>query len=178
MDDHATMINFEIPASNIPALSTAFRLMESNKKALCITDYALSQSTLEQVFLKQIRPRGGREAAAAPAPHNPTASDYMMGYWMWAAAALLPGLHHFYMGNWWRGLKYLFMLNELYVGWALDLFELHVMIQKRAEQYGSGCCASCFARPPVDPDDEAEFEVRRSTVVSPASASASPLQQT
>lgn len=45
------MINFEIPRTSIKQLSHAFRIMEVNKDKLVIIDYALSQSTLEQVLL-------------------------------------------------------------------------------------------------------------------------------
>ena len=50
------MINYEIPKASIARLSAAFRTLEAEKERLQIVDYALSQSTLEQVFLKQIRP--------------------------------------------------------------------------------------------------------------------------
>jgi hypothetical protein len=43
------MINFEIPTSSVGRLSKAFNLMESHKLELGVVDYALSQSTLEQV---------------------------------------------------------------------------------------------------------------------------------
>ena len=43
------MVNFEIPRSSIDRLSEAFRLLEQHKQRLGIVDYALSQSTLEQV---------------------------------------------------------------------------------------------------------------------------------
>ncbi len=49
MDEHVTMINFEIPKTSISRLSEAFRIMESQKDSLRIVDYALSQSSLEQV---------------------------------------------------------------------------------------------------------------------------------
>ena len=50
VDEHATMINFEIPAKSVGKLSAAFGLIESNKMLLDISDYSLSQSTLEQVL--------------------------------------------------------------------------------------------------------------------------------
>lgn len=50
VDEQATMANFEIPRSSINKLSQAFRIMEQNKDRLGIVDYALSQSTLEQVI--------------------------------------------------------------------------------------------------------------------------------
>ena len=49
VDEHSTMVNFEIPTSSVGRLSAAFDLMETNKVDLGIVDYALSQSTLEQV---------------------------------------------------------------------------------------------------------------------------------
>lgn len=50
LDEHSTMVNFEIPKDSIPELSTAFRVLEENKLKLGVVDYALSQSTLEQVL--------------------------------------------------------------------------------------------------------------------------------
>eukprot|EP01034_Spumella_vulgaris_P038009 gene38009-46906_t len=41
VDEHSTMINFEIPKSNIEKLSAAFRLLESKKAELGIVDYAM-----------------------------------------------------------------------------------------------------------------------------------------
>ena len=155
------MINYEIPSAAIPKLSVAFRTIENNKTDLNIIDYALSQSTLEQVFLKQIRP-ATEEASTDDIPvthirassisdrpinHGPSWLDYFNGYSMWLLAGIIPGLHQFYLGDSWRGVKYFFTLNEFYVGWLLDLFEMHILIEKRVEQYGSSrapfCCA-CF----------------------------------
>ena len=122
-----------------------------------IIDYALSQSTLEQVFLKQIRPSTEqepgsvdvREASIASAAKNiskkPNWLDYFNGYTIWLISALLPGLHQFYLGDTWRGVKYFFTANELWVGWMLDLFEMHVLIQKRVEQYGNSRACFCFS---------------------------------
>ena len=53
VDEHATMISFEIPRDSIPRLSQAFSLLETHKAELRIIDYALSQSTLEQVSAKE-----------------------------------------------------------------------------------------------------------------------------
>jgi TM2 domain-containing membrane protein YozV len=152
VDEHATLLNFEIPKTSITRLSSAFATLEEAKQPLQVVDYALSQSTLEQVFLKQIRPTNpdaqAAEDTAAMKDKRPTSSDYAMGYFMWFLAALLPGLHHFYLGNTWRGLKYLFTFNEMYAGWLLDLFEIHVLVQKSVEQYGHtrGCCACCCSQ--------------------------------
>lgn len=49
VDEHATTVNFEIPRESIARMSQAFRSLEEMKAALGIVDYALSQSTLEQV---------------------------------------------------------------------------------------------------------------------------------
>jgi Mn2+/Fe2+ NRAMP family transporter len=44
---------------------------------------------------------------------------------------------HFYLGNTLRGFKYLFTFNEVYAGWLLDLFELHVLLQRSVQEYGN-----------------------------------------
>jgi ATP-binding cassette, subfamily A (ABC1), member 3 len=49
VDEHSTMINYEVPKGSIARLSAAFSLLEGNKEKLGVVDYALSQSTLEQV---------------------------------------------------------------------------------------------------------------------------------
>jgi hypothetical protein len=49
IEEHATLLNYEIPRSSIQHLSQAFRILEQNKARLQIDDYCLSQSTLEQV---------------------------------------------------------------------------------------------------------------------------------
>lgn len=49
VDEHATMVNFEISRDSISKLSETFRLLESKKDECHIVDYSLSQSTLEQV---------------------------------------------------------------------------------------------------------------------------------
>ena len=115
-----------------------------------IIDYALSQSTLEQVFLKQIRPSGDDEVKITTITSNvgkePRTLDYINGYMVWLLALFIPGLHQFYLGDTARGFKYFFTVNEVFVGWMLDLFEMHVLIQKRVETYGNAkalCCFSC-----------------------------------
>jgi TM2 domain-containing membrane protein YozV len=141
------MINFEIPKSSIEKLSSAFRLMESKKAELGIVDYSLSQSTLEQVFLKQIRPNdhdNQNNADLRNTQRVPTSYDMWFGYLMWLLALFLPGLHHFYLGNTNRGIKYLLTANEAEVGWFLDLFEMHVLIQASVQEYGhTGGCFKC-----------------------------------
>lgn len=76
-------------------------------------------------------------------PRVPQCSDYMMAYICWVLAFFIPGLHHFYLGNFWRGVKYLLTINELFVGWVLDVFELHVLVKKSVEEYGSRPCCYC-----------------------------------
>jgi TM2 domain-containing membrane protein YozV len=173
VDEHSTMVNFEIPKESIPHLAVAFRVMEENKKQLGVVDYALSQSTLEQVqttgylhscpsflttslslppsqvFLKKIRPNENDAALAVDQLklqcRVPRWSDYFNAYLCWLLAFFLPGLHHFYLGNFWRGMKYLVTVNELFVGWFLDIFELHILVKKSVEEYGSQpvCGCSC-----------------------------------
>ena len=41
VDEHATMINYEIPAASISKLSAAFRLIEDNKYELCKYSFEL-----------------------------------------------------------------------------------------------------------------------------------------
>jgi ATP-binding cassette subfamily A (ABC1) protein 3 len=150
VDEHATMLNYEIPKNSISRLSAAFRTMEQAKQKLQIVDYALSQSTLEQVFLKQIRPSNADQQALDdhhPVENVPTISHNTKIYLDWFLAAVIPGLHHFYLGNTWRGVKYLLTFNEVFAGWVLDFFELHVLVQKSVEEYGHStgpcCCCSC-----------------------------------
>ena len=118
---------------------------------IAIIDYALSQSTLEQVFLKQIRPTGQEDSLKSISTNSikvPHRCDYINGYLIWLLAGVIPGLHQFYLGDTWRGLKYFFTLNEFVVGWLLDLFEMHVLVQKRVQQYGNAkgcCCLSCLS---------------------------------
>jgi hypothetical protein len=150
IEEHGTLLNFEIPRQAIAKLSQAFRLLESNKQRLEIEDYSLSQSTLEQVFLKQIRPNE-KDANAVNEQREmdskvPAFRDYATAYAVWLLAAVMPGLHHFYLGNTMRGVKYLCTLNEVWAGWLLDVFELHVLVQKSVQEYGSIrriCCCNC-----------------------------------
>lgn len=150
VDKHATMVNLEIPRASIAQLSVAFNTLESSKQTLSIVDYALSQSTLEQVFLKQIRPNErdierDEEQTERTRARKATFSDYVYGYLAWFLAFFLPGFHHFYLGNFWRGVKYLCTGNEVLAGWILDLFEMHVLIQKSVEEHGhtQGCRSLC-----------------------------------
>jgi hypothetical protein len=150
IEEHSTMLNYEIPRESISKLSQAFRLLQSNKDSLGIEDYSLSQSTLEQVFLKQIRVNESDMAKLADQKDMdsrvPEFRDYFNAYLVWGLAFFIPGLHHFYLGNTWRGLKYLFTLNEAYAGWLLDLLDLHVLVQKSVQEHGhtDGVCTCCF----------------------------------
>ena len=155
VDEHGSMINYEVPRSSISKLSEAFRLLESNKQKLGIEDYSLSQSSLEQVFLKQIRPTNAestlQEQERIGGVRQPTCTDYFLGYLIWVLAFFIPGLHHFYLGNTARGFKYLFTINEFLVGWFLDLFELHMLIRKSVDAFGNSecwccCCCCCCCR--------------------------------
>lgn len=150
IEEHASLLNYEIPRHSITRMSQAFRLLEDNRDRLGCDDYSLSQSTLEQVFLKQIRPndqdiRNLKDQESID--HRvPLFRDYVTGYAVWAISVFFPGLHHFYLGNTWRGVKYLCTGNEVMAGWFLDLFEMHVLIQKSVQEYGHVrhmCCCNC-----------------------------------
>ncbi len=171
IEEHSTLLNYEIPRGSISRLSQTFRLLEDNKQSLLVDDYVLSQSTLEQVFLKQIRPNANdvrnQEDQQAITNRVPNFSDYVTVYIVWLLALLIPGAHHFYLGNTWRGIKYLCTFNEVMAGWILDLFELHVLLQKSVQEKGHvqgilwcsccnalwyilccfGCCGACKKKP-------------------------------
>jgi ATP-binding cassette, subfamily A (ABC1), member 3 len=167
VDEHVMMLNFEIPAKSVGKLSEAFGVIESNKTLLDVCDYSLSQSTLEQVFLKQIRPKESDMALLAKQNKAdgrvPLASEYICGYLCWMLAFFIPGLHHFYLKNYSRGFLYLFTINEFFFGWFLDLFEMHILIQKSVQEHGNspcccglcGCCCAC-CRLPVEKEDSTE----------------------
>ena len=172
VDDHATMLNFEIPAQSVGKLSEAFGIIEENKAMLNIGDYSLSQSTLEQVFLKQIRPKESDMALMAKQKSAdsrvPLRREYISAYLCWFFAFFIPGLHHFYFKNYKRGFLYLFTLNEFFFGWFLDLFELHILLQKSVIEHGNSacccghcecCCACCVCcHLPVEKSDSAADE--------------------
>jgi len=152
---HSMMLNYEIPRESITKLSKAFKLLQDNKESLGIEDYVLSQSTLEQVFLKQIRVNESDVSKLADQndmdKRVPEFRDYFNAYCVWLLAGAIPGLHHFYLGNFWRGVKYLFTLNEAIAGWLLDLSEMHVLVQKSVQEYGHTrgtctCCLCCDSR--------------------------------
>ncbi len=148
VDEHVAMLNFEIPSSNIKALSEAFSLLQENRDKIGILDYSLSQSTLEQVFLKKIRPDEADnvfvdEENSLSKVADPTVGDYALGYLSFFFAILIPGLHHFVLGNTCRGYKYLFSLNEVYIGWFLDFFEINILIKKSVHENGHLNCWLC-----------------------------------
>ncbi len=166
------MLNYEVPRESISKLSSSFKMLEDNKAGLNIEDYVLSQSTLEQVFLKQIRPNEkdliNQKDQQEINDRVPNLMDYINGYLMLLLALFIPGLHHFYLGNFYRGLKYFFTYNEVVAGWLLDIFELHILIQQSVQQYGhinNGefflgckslfyCCCCCFTKPKENVIDE------------------------
>lgn len=167
VDEHSTMLNFEVPAKSVGKLSEAFRLIETNKESLDVSDYSLSQSTLEQVFLKQIRPKESDVALLERQKKTdnrvPRTADYVMAYICWVFAFFIPGLHQFYLKNYKRGFLYFFTLNEVFFGWFLDFFELHILVQKSVQEYGNGacccgicgcCCACC--RVPKDKEETSD----------------------
>jgi ABC-type multidrug transport system ATPase subunit len=148
VDHHQTMLNYEVPRGCIESLSDVFRTLEAGKVSCGIVDYTLSQSSLEQVFLKTIRPleadgilidEDNKRSKLA----DPTTGDYVIGFLSFFFALFIPGLHHFVLGNTWRGLLYLFTFNELYTGWVLDLFEVHILIKKSVQEYGHLNCWLC-----------------------------------
>ena len=175
LEEHDTLLNYEIPRQSIQLLSQAFRLLEDHKQRVGINDYVLSQSTLEQVFLKQIRPNDqdirNQQDQQLINERIPLPRDYITGYLIWFLALFLPGLHHFYFGNFWRGMKYLCTGNEVLAGWILDLFELHILIQKSVQENGHvlgvcycKCCATnpcccchgnCCPKPVIDIEGDA-----------------------
>ncbi len=77
---------------------------------------------------------------------DPSFLDYFLGFISFFFALLIPGLHHFVLGNTARGCLYLFTFNELYMGWFLDLFEIHLLVKKSVQEYGHLNCwlCSCF----------------------------------
>jgi ABC-type multidrug transport system ATPase subunit len=151
LEEHGCMLNFEVPRGSIPKMSQAFRLLEQHRDALGCEDYSLSQSTLEQVFLKKIRPNEKDVLSDPSALMNhkvPLFRDYATGYLMWFLALGFPGLHHFYLGNYGLGLTYLLTGNEIVAGWVLDFFEMHVLVQKSVQEHGNlrriFCCNCCL----------------------------------
>lgn len=165
IEEHLSMLNYEIPRESIPHLSVTFRMLQENKEKLGVEDYSLSQSTLEQVFLKQIRVNESDIAKLADQEdlnkRIPMLQDYAIAYFIWIIAFFLPGLHHFYLGNYWRGLKYLLTLNELEAGWLLDLFDMHVLVQKSVQERGHVRCCGVHPNKTKKPANIPQVEVTR-----------------
>ena len=167
-EQHSQTLNFEIPANGMPKLSSAFATLEQHKDDVGIKTYSLSQSTLEQVFLKKIQTTSddlikAEEFQAELLKIVPNKDDYIYGYIALFIALIIPGFHHFYLGNTSRGFKYLFTWNEVYAGWVLDLLEMRVLIKKSVETYGHTngvsslfpccrcCCCCCCCRNATKP---------------------------
>jgi hypothetical protein len=117
--------------------------MESKKAELGIVDYALSQSTLEQVFLKQIRATDAvvdvevlKTEPLDDAASVPNADDMYFGYLAWGCGFVIPGFHHFYFGDTSKGVMYFFSLNMFYVGWVMDGCEMHTIVQQSVQKHG------------------------------------------
>jgi ATP-binding cassette subfamily A (ABC1) protein 1 len=67
-EDHVTRLKYLLPPQNLK-LSQIFQLMENDRHALGITDYSVSQSTLEQIFIsiaKQQEQETGPVAGMSP----------------------------------------------------------------------------------------------------------------
>lgn len=108
--------------------------------------------------MKQIRPADPEARAAEDKSvvyTEPSIGDYFLGYLFLFLAIFLPGYHHFALRNYYRGWKYLLTINEVYCGWVLDIFEMHVLVQKSVREHGHlplfpcveccGCCCCCCA---------------------------------
>ena len=133
------MLNFELPRESVPALSGyyqiirifsifdskswqyppgAFKILERSKASLGIIDYSLSQSSLEQVFLKQIRPKTNEEDFVEKFL-QPNYTDYLISLLCIFASFLFPGCHQFKLGNFWMGIEYFFTYNHVIIGSVL-----------------------------------------------------------
>ena len=99
--------------------------------------------------MKQIRPKESDMALVEKQKKAdnrvPRKRDYFNAYICWALAFFIPGLHHFYLKNYLRGLLYFFTLNEFFFGWFLDFFEMHILVQKSVQEHGNraACCGIC-----------------------------------
>jgi len=148
VDEHSNMINYEFPVTSISKLSVAFRILEENKTRLQILDYSLSQSTLEQVFLKEIRPHENEVVSNENVIEftQPHIGDYIIAYMalLLAAFPLFSGAHHFVLRNNWRGAKYFFTWNEIMCGWLLDIFDMRVLVQRSVQEHGHVDIFKCF----------------------------------
>jgi ABC-type multidrug transport system ATPase subunit/TM2 domain-containing membrane protein YozV len=159
VDEHALMLNFEIPREAIPSLSQAFRLLESRKIEIGIANYSLSQSSLEQVFLKQIRPKNDEEDVPKIPSMEPNITDYFVCFICICFSVFFPGLHHFKLGNFWLGLEYFFTYNHILVGSIFDLLEMFVLVKRSVQQQNvhlTTClchCPCCSCSPCCAPNE-------------------------
>jgi ABC-type multidrug transport system ATPase subunit len=147
VDRHGAMINFEIPRGVIKSLAEAFEHMENNKKRLNITDYSLSQSTLEQVFMKAIRMTrqdlvdlaAQREAERKS---DATCSDYCLGHLAWFLGIIpfCTCLFHCMLGNFLTACIRFWTLNWFVMGCILDGTVLNLIIQDAVHAKGHLTC--------------------------------------
>ncbi len=111
----------------------------------------LSQSSLEQVFLKKIRCNHVEEDESSIVKVQPTRNDYIIAYLSLFFAFFVPGLHRFVLGETYSGIFYLFTLNELLLGWLVDFFRLPWILERSVTKFGHlTCCACCAAKPYIE----------------------------
>lgn len=108
IDEHGLMVNYEVPISQQISLGTLFDLMENQSNNLGVSDYALSQSTLEQIFLKMIKDEANPVADEDKNSNVFTRKgvpiiEYIYCYIMFITSSLVPGLYHFWLGNTCKG---------------------------------------------------------------------------
>ena len=142
IDEHITMINFEIPRTSIDRLSSAFAVLQNNKERLQIVDYSFSQSTLEQVFLKQIRPNNefavqDQDQAAINGAVKLTWLDLIMAYFAWLLSFFLPGFYRLYLGDYLMGVFLMLTFNFMYLGWIYDFFQMPELVRISKKKYGN-----------------------------------------
>ena len=142
--EHITMLNYEVPKTSVAKLSIVFGILESHKEKFGIIDYVLSQSSLEQVFLKKIRSENDTEEEDEIVKIPPTCTDYVIAYVCLFLAIFIPGLHRFVLGEYYSGVFYLFTFNEFLVGWAVDWFRLPWIVERSVTKFGHlRCCRCC-----------------------------------
>lgn len=66
---HGGFVRFKVPTAAVTSIADLFQAIEQAKQQLCIENYALSQGTLEQVFIRFAKEQ---EAAMTLAPPTPT----------------------------------------------------------------------------------------------------------
>jgi len=150
IDEYATHLHYEIKSDK--KLSEMFRLFEENKDQLHVVEYVLSQSSLEQVFLKKIRSNEGDEIEEESIDDimkkvPVTCRDYFYGYFMLAMTLIIPGAHHFWLKDWYMGFYYFFTLNLLYIGTILDFFRMTFLLKRSIMKHGHvniGFCGCWF----------------------------------